>query len=411
MIDPKNYNHKLYEIAVEGKFGKWELKKIVAEPDKCLLPIYNTDGGFISPEEELGGDWKGVELLDSLGRVMTDLTLEQDSYKPAVEKSHGRVLMCGLGLGLFNVLVEGKIEDGIITQLDVVELDEELIDWVTGYIPMLNTKVIPTDAWDYLRTTPEKYDLIFIDIWSPVAQAVAEGPEIAKIAERCLLPNGEVRYWMQELGKRLSNGRYDHDTNEDPHCLMCERGGGITAFSNLYGGLCRDCAEEYEMALFKENLDACILNSLLKLDEEYHDGYEVEDENVSNRRLRAKLEYYGYEAEFSPEVKNGLKPDILVKSKGIAIEAKKYLHSSQLGDLMKVIGLHIGETDLKVVVVIYSYYDALSLRRLWTYISKLEFPSRVKVVCWDGEKDELRYVILNESELEKIEERLAESVK
>jgi len=305
MIKSSDYNHKLYEIAREGKFGNWELKKESFSKDD-ILPLYNSKEGYIYTEK-IVEDCYEVELADKLGAVMTDSEFEQDTYRLAVEKAHGRVLVCGLGLGLFNILVEAKIKSGVITQLDVVEEDPGLIDWVPGYLPMLNTDIIEDDAWEYLKTTSKKYDLIFIDIWSPVAQALVEGSKISKIAERCLTAGGEVRYWLQELGVKLSKRRNGHAVNEDSFCHMCGRDSLISRVSNLYGILCMECADEYESFLYED------------------------DEVHANGRLSETLQSLGYKI-LKPKLSEYDIADIVVEGAGkkYLVECKTHLTSSAM---------------------------------------------------------------------------------
>jgi len=195
MIKVSDYNHRLYEITKEGKFGKWTLKKILYKKGSDIV-CYKPEWAYIykdQPDE----DWKGVELKDEFGVMMTDNIFEQESYKDALEFAHGSVLVCGLGIGFFNVMVEEKIKKGIISKLTIVEIDRDLVNWVTDYIPMKNTHIIVSDAREYLEKTGEKYDFIFIDIWPSDRGASLEGPVLAGKAKRHLNPGGTVRYWME----------------------------------------------------------------------------------------------------------------------------------------------------------------------------------------------------------------------
>jgi len=197
MIRVTEYNHRLYDITKEGEFGKWTLKKTTDKKGTDLY-CYTTERGVIY-KDQADEDWKGVELKNQWGVMMTDNPFEQESYKPAIDFARGKILVSGLGVGLFNVLVEDKIKAGVISRLDIVELSKDLMDWVTQYIPMMNTRVVVSDIQKYLDETDETYDFIFLDIWPGDLAAVLEGPILAEKAKRCLNPNGIVRYWMEGI--------------------------------------------------------------------------------------------------------------------------------------------------------------------------------------------------------------------
>jgi len=197
MIRVSDYNHSLYDISKEGEFGKWSLKKTVDKKGSDLY-CYTQERGYIY-KDQADRDWKGVKLKNEWGTMMTDNPFEQESYKNATELARGTVLVSGLGVGLFNVLVEEKIKNGTISQLDIVELSQGLADWVTTYIPMMNTRIIVSDIQKYLEKTDEMYDFIFLDIWPVDLAAHHEGPLLSEKAKRCLKPHGTVRYWMEGI--------------------------------------------------------------------------------------------------------------------------------------------------------------------------------------------------------------------
>jgi len=242
MIRSSDYNHKLYEIVREGRSGDWELEKIVL-PAGRILRTYNRKG-FIS-FDVIQEEWKSVGLISGDGYAMTDSPFEQETYKAAVERAKGRVLMCGLGLGLFMSLATEKIQSGQISGLDIVEINRHVIDLTLPVVEEFWARCIQGDAWTYLETTEEKYDFIFVDIWGPPAQALAEGPGIISLAGRCLNPGGETWYWLQEIGGCLSHERGLKEHSELP-CRVCGKNGDLSLHYNLYGGLCLECAEEYE---------------------------------------------------------------------------------------------------------------------------------------------------------------------
>lgn len=247
MIRSLDYNHKLYEIAKEGKSGDWVLKKLV-EPRLTIVNNYDRIKGTIF-RDVLLEDNPVVRLYHDFERklfTMDDTPWHQESYKTATEAARGRVLSCGQGIGLFNVMVESKLNSGEITGLDVVELDEDVIKLTWEYTKRPGVNLVLGDAYDYIQNTNETYDFIFWDVGVGLAMVIAEAPGILELAKRLLLPGGEFMYWGQEIGEKL-NGRprgveFAGTYDVDEPCRLC----GGRRHAHLYGSLCMECAWELE---------------------------------------------------------------------------------------------------------------------------------------------------------------------
>lgn len=297
MIKSSDYNHRLYEIAREGKSGDWELKKEIV-PKYEVVYGFNARKGTYSLEA-LNEAYPSVVLYydpQEKLRMMADLASDQAENELVIDHAHGKMLTAGLGLGLLPLMLEGKLSQGIITQIDIVEVNEDVINLCWGHTKKPGLNLISGDIWEYLKGLGGKtYDFIYIDIWASRAEAIAEGLIIADLAKKGLAEGGEVRYWLQEIKEKLLPNRgvpYELLMDIDSRCRLC----GRRNHAHLYGCLCKECADEYESFLYGN------------------------DEVHANGELSRTLASLGYKTLAPHKLPNGKEIDILVGSDG-----KKYL--------------------------------------------------------------------------------------
>ena len=93
-----------------------------------------------------------------------------------------------------------------------------------------------------MLATHQRYDFIFIDIWSSMAEPIKEADALTQLARPCLKKNGRTWIWLQELIDRVKDQlpvvpRKSTGVSTDP-CLICGK-----APRYDYGGLCMDCAD------------------------------------------------------------------------------------------------------------------------------------------------------------------------
>ena len=98
------------------------------------------------------------EVLYKDDRIITDSSSERfwEAEQLSSEFS-GKVLLCGLGLGITASIME--INDNII-QIDVVEIDQEIIAIVPEFTDKV--KIINADIFEH----EGEYDYAYIDIWN-----------------------------------------------------------------------------------------------------------------------------------------------------------------------------------------------------------------------------------------------------
>ena len=241
MIKVSDYNQELHSLIHAGQSGKYYIRKFTCKKYKTEYTYDVVNGAFIPGV--LDGDFKSAQIMEE-GKEdpwMSSIPEEEDSYKPFVELARGRVLSCGLGVGLLTVLLKPKIKAGAITQLDIVEYNQDVINLSWEHQKGPNINLIRDNAWSYLNHTNNRYDSIFLDIFYDKVEAIAEGPKMAKIAQQCLAPGGAIRYWLQEIREHLLPDRGPRVESSVPCKICCK-----APHMNFYGGLCLTCAEVYE---------------------------------------------------------------------------------------------------------------------------------------------------------------------
>ena len=119
-----------------------------------------------------------------------------------------KVLLLGLGVGI----ISGSLEKYNI-QVDAVELDPKVIDIANKYFSLnkQNTRIFIEDARTFIRSCPEKYDAIIIDIFKGdgvPAHIVSE--EFFQDVRRCMKTNATVSM----------NAFYGIDKKSSKHSLL-----------------------------------------------------------------------------------------------------------------------------------------------------------------------------------------------
>jgi len=151
-----------YSIEVEWK-GEGELLNVVTfrmelmmgyRATKIKLPFNRRIHKLMRARKD------GVKQL-----LMSDSPAEMFYHYPAVEAAHGRVLVGGLGLGMYANMISHKKE---VKEVVVVEIDPDVIKLTGRYLRYKGkkVKVVKADLWEYLKAgRGGHFDFIYIDIY------------------------------------------------------------------------------------------------------------------------------------------------------------------------------------------------------------------------------------------------------
>ena len=100
--------------------------------------------------------------------VMIDHIIELQKHLEFVLKAHGRVLVTGLGLGC---VLRGLLHRGQCDEIVVIERDPSVIKLVWPSLEYERTlRLIQADARDWTRTTEQRFDYAWHDLWSDTDQ-------------------------------------------------------------------------------------------------------------------------------------------------------------------------------------------------------------------------------------------------
>lgn len=235
MIQPENYTTVLSQILEAKQVGCYSIRKTTFLKGSRYR-TYHPSGVFYW--DEFADDFPCVMLDENERRWMADTPLEQESYRMPALLSRGRVLIIGLGLGLFPFLLR---DNSLVNTITIVEKTEEVPKLVYESIKTTKTSLEVCDGETYLKNTSNTFDFIFIDVWGSIVDVLTEVNHWTDLASKRLRPGGRVYCWLQEFYDKvkdmLSKGPMVRTGFTYPPCLMCEK-----TERDDYAGLCIDCA-------------------------------------------------------------------------------------------------------------------------------------------------------------------------
>jgi spermidine synthase len=153
--------------------------------------------------------FNGVFLMATYNE-RTEKALARLAVGPLKSTSHGlRVLIGGLGIGY---TLRAALDCEEVQSVDVIEIEEEIIDWAQGLFAKLNgyacsdirTRIIRKDLGEYVRKTRNTYDAIMLDVdngptWLTLDgnKRLYETPMLIRI-KHLLRESGVLTVWAAE---------------------------------------------------------------------------------------------------------------------------------------------------------------------------------------------------------------------
>jgi hypothetical protein len=104
--------------------------------------------------------------------VMSDTPDEMNDHWHAIWNAKGSCLINGLGIGM--VLKNILLKD-IVTDVTVVEINQDLIDLVSPYYKDSRVGIICSDAYEYKPEKGKRYKMVWNDIWNNICSDNLEG--------------------------------------------------------------------------------------------------------------------------------------------------------------------------------------------------------------------------------------------
>lgn len=154
----------------EGERGPWRVERF--EIDKQGAEWHNMLTAFQPGMSRRCVDpGTYTRLLRGNKLVMSDTLAEQHDHAYAYHKATGRVLIHGLGLGMFLGVVLRKLE---VTHVTVVEIDADVIALVGPHYEAMAKaegkalEIIHADALKWQPPKGARWDMVWHDIWDDI---------------------------------------------------------------------------------------------------------------------------------------------------------------------------------------------------------------------------------------------------
>ena len=207
IMDPKRYTENKYYKNIKIKNVKednWELKELAYEPWRAVIAndmIIKDDFTEIPPLGFFPERFTYPAVLEDGNEWMTLTPVDLDTCDEAIERSRGKVLTFGLGLGYYAYMASEK---DCVTSVTVVERSPKVIKLFEKYIlPQFpnkdKIKIVNEDAFLYAENSmgKENFDFAFVDIW----RDASDGSPIYKRMKPLekLAPNTEFCYWIENF--------------------------------------------------------------------------------------------------------------------------------------------------------------------------------------------------------------------
>lgn len=208
--DPYYKNVKIKNV----KDGKWELKWESYAPWRAVIAADMVMGEDFLEYAPLGFfperfDFPAV--LENGNEWMTLTPVDMDTCTEAIEKSRGRVVTFGLGLGYFAYMASLKqtVSEVVIVELSpaVISLFKKHIFPFFPYPEKIN--IVNMDAFLYAKEVMprENFDFAFVDTWRDASDGAPMYKRMKALEN--LSPKTEFSYWIENfLISRLRAEKY-----------------------------------------------------------------------------------------------------------------------------------------------------------------------------------------------------------
>lgn len=150
-----------------GLSGLWRVKKV-----NIPHPIFAHCGDLLDRDKGAtipAGRYTALHRMTAATMhtdgelVMHDVPHELKSHLNFMLRARGGVLITGLGLGC---VVRGVLANPAVHHVTVVERDADVLRLVEPFMPKSKRlTIIPDDALEYAKTTRERFDYAWHDLW------------------------------------------------------------------------------------------------------------------------------------------------------------------------------------------------------------------------------------------------------
>jgi hypothetical protein len=177
----------------DGRSGPWTIDTFtISEAEARRYNIFNMRTPFMWIDP---GTYRRLRH-DSRGVVMSNTPMEVRTNQWAYCQARGRVIVNGLGLGMF---LEGILQKPEVTYVRVIELDEHVIRLVGPHFRKdPRVEIIQGDAYTYCPARGETFDFAWHDIWDDIN--ADNLPSMAKLGRKYnKRVAAEQMFWSRDI--------------------------------------------------------------------------------------------------------------------------------------------------------------------------------------------------------------------
>lgn len=194
---------------IERKIGKYEIK-IDIVPEGEEMTVVSTRNWLMMGYKKQKVIYTNPRPLYKLLRngkdlLMSDSPQEMFLQYEAYKNAKGRVLVGGLGLGLYAAMIASKPE---VTEVIIIEIDKDIIKLSKPKNKKIS--VVNEDLWKFLKETKEKFDYIYVDIHYSTGcmEYINTVLPMRKIIEK-RFPSVDADFWGEEEMKAQYNPDFE----------------------------------------------------------------------------------------------------------------------------------------------------------------------------------------------------------
>jgi spermidine synthase len=144
------------DIVPEGIKGIAKIEHFKVSEDDSKMSIFRREYVPVG---------KYTRLRVHNGIMMSDTNMEQRTNYEVKSKSHGNVLIAGLGIGM---ILKPILEKPEVSSVLVIEKYQDVIDLVASYYEHPKLTVVCADIFDWKPEKDQKFNAIYFDIWPDI---------------------------------------------------------------------------------------------------------------------------------------------------------------------------------------------------------------------------------------------------
>ncbi len=156
-------------------------------------------------------DGKYVRLHVGGQLMMSDTRMEKMSNWDFCKNANGHVLIAGLGIGLIVHNILPKLKDGTITQITIIEKEQDVIELVSPFFTNNKVTIINADIFSYEPPKGIKYDTVYFDIWPDINTENLEEIKTLHNRYKNKINRANPKHWMNSWMKERLQAKQRRD--------------------------------------------------------------------------------------------------------------------------------------------------------------------------------------------------------